>query len=245
MKIKLLEVGFKIIAAGFLVLLFYFTGFVPRMSLNVPEVRIDTIEVNSDMYKVFHLDSFGIETRLERPSASSEVALCVPAAYTNLADNSVDGLFCSDSKLFNANKINSSLKGVFMNINDSCFIRKVNRVSLAELISEELPNLKYAFQQTCLVSNHSPEKFQDNNKFQRRALVEFSNGKWAIVENESSITMNEFAKQLAALGTRNAIYMDMGAWDEGWVKTMRGRLILGKFKTQTKRQSNWLVYTRK
>jgi len=51
-----------------------------------------------------------------------------------------------------------------------------------------------------------------------------------------------FADDLALLGAKTAMNLDMGAWDEGWYRDARGEIVrLGHDRSSTQRQSNWLV----
>jgi hypothetical protein len=97
--------------------------------------------------------------------------------------------------------------------------------------------------QELLVYQGQNKKAAGGSLFQRRALVELVNHRVAVVESESdSLSMHQFGEDLLELGAYNALYLDMGDWDEGWYKTGEQVVKLGNRRTETARQSNWLVF---
>jgi hypothetical protein len=46
-----------------------------------------------------------------------------------------------------------------------------------------------------------------------------------------------------SLGVRDAIYTDMGGWDEGWYRDGVKVRTIGLMRGSTRRQSNWFVMT--
>jgi hypothetical protein len=103
------------------------------------------------------------------------------------------------------------------------------------------------FQQLQLVRDTQALRYgKDVSLFQRRAFVEFNNvfAFPAVVESESELTLQQFADALAAMKIRNALYLDMGGWDEGWIRTADGKqTTIGLIRSQTARQCNWLVFS--
>jgi hypothetical protein len=96
---------------------------------------------------------------------------------------------------------------------------------------------------TAGLSREEPES-RWGSLFQRRALVELAGQRFVVVESMSdSLTMQQFGEDLLELGAYNALYLDMGDWDEGWYKTGKQVVKLGHRRTETGRQSNWLVLT--
>lgn len=88
------------------------------------------------------------------------------------------------------------------------------------------------------------EFHKDQKLFQRRAVVIFVSGKIAMIESKTPITLQEFANDLIKLQVQNAIYTDMGSYDEGWVRSPEDKTVksIGKNRSQTKYQSNWLIF---
>ncbi|RZK61367.1 MAG: hypothetical protein EOO59_05245 [Hymenobacter sp.] len=97
--------------------------------------------------------------------------------------------------------------------------------------------------QELLVLDGKNQKPAGGSLFQRRALVEFAGHRFAVVESASDATdMQQFGDDLVELGAKNALYLDMGDWDEGWYKRAGQVVKLGHRRTETPRQSNWLVF---
>ena len=85
--------------------------------------------------------------------------------------------------------------------------------------------------------------YKDKKLFQRRAIVKLKGNKIAIIESFEHITLAAFTKDLLELGVVDALYTDMGSWDEGWYKDpASGKTItIGRMKMQTDKQCNWVV----
>ncbi|TPG65318.1 hypothetical protein [Hymenobacter nivis] len=97
--------------------------------------------------------------------------------------------------------------------------------------------------QELLVFQGKNQKLAGGSTFQRRALVEWADHRFAVVESlADDVTMQQFGEDLVALGARNALYLDMGGWDEGWYRAGNNVVVLGHWRTDTAQQSNWLVF---
>ncbi len=226
-----------------------FVLFLFSTSVFAQELRTEaTKRPDGDTYTVFHLGELNARITSKRPKPEANTYLCVAAAFTRLNDNGIDGLYISNGSVVNQDRINSTLSAGLLIVNDSLSIMDTKRGRL--LTSNRIGQISEAsgsfFQQMGLVRNGKAETFSDTKPFQRRAVVQFKNGKWAMVENQVPKMLAEFAKDLVSLDVEQALYLDMGAWDEGWYRTENGLEIIGQYKTQTARQSNWLVfYTQK
>jgi hypothetical protein len=95
-----------------------------------------------------------------------------------------------------------------------------------------------------MIESGKAAKFKDLKVFQRRGIAKFKNGKTAIIESNEAITLKVFADDLVELGVQDLLYTDMGSWDEGWYRDpATGKVVvIGKDRSQTKRQSNWVVF---
>lgn len=198
-------------------------------------------------YKIIYKNSAKIDFKIKRPDINdNNNLLCIPGAYTRLDNDSVDGLCICNGHAHNRHGINHSLSGVIEMVNGECTIFRSYRGStltdsLVASIEKQHGSL---FQQTWLLVNDSCAHYKDSSLFVRRAIVKFNTGKTAIAESSEAITLWVFANDLKALGVKDALYTDMGAWDEGWYKNPgHGTVIsLGNNHSQTKRQSNWVVF---
>lgn len=197
-----------------------------------------------------------IECTLEitntRPGKNdSDVVMCCAAAFTRLENDAIDGLYIIRGKVIvpkvnrglgggitihsTGNILDCKIAGTEMGSKlDSTFIEKATRDSV------------YFFQQIQLVRDGLPLVFRkDLSLFQRRAVC-ILNGRAVIVESGTACTLQKFADVLDAAGIDNALYLDMGSWDEGWFRSKNGVInTIGLLRTATRRQSNWIVYRSK
>lgn len=198
---------------------------------------------NGHQYKVFHADGAAVKFVTKRPSKEDKtITLCVPAAFTD-AYQHIDGLAISDGKRVNAN-IDRQLGGACVIIDGDSEVFPTNRGALlTEGLIKSVENAKGSlFQQFQLVKDGVPEGFRDKTLFPRRAWVAFRNGQNALVESEQALTLSQFAKDLADLDVLNAIYTDMGDWDEGWYRDYENKInVLGKARKATDKQTSWLI----
>ena len=86
------------------------------------------------------------------------------------------------------------------------------------------------------------DTFKDNESAQRRALVEFKDLSRALVESREKLTLNQFAEDLYEMSVSDALYTDMGNWDEGWYREQDQIKTIGLLRGSTERQTNWLVF---
>ena len=196
-------------------------------------------------YQIFPQGNFVFEFCITRPSTTdSDIVLCIPAAFTR-HDNKIDGVFISNGVIGNASAINHELGGAMVIENGQCKLLATNKATtLSAAFLESVQKAKGSlFQQFLIVHNGSPATFRDQSKFQRRAIGLTKQGTFKIFESDKAITFSTFNNDLAALGVSEALYFDMGAWDEGWYRAATtGRTItIGQDRSRTDRQSNWLV----
>jgi hypothetical protein len=183
---------------------------------------------------------------LARPGKEdTSVLLCIPAAFTQLTDYSVDGIYISHGKAGNTKKINRSLGGALEIVNGEVSIFPTDKGSrITDSLVDAVVMKKGAlFQQIQMIVNGVPASFKDQKLFQRRGIVLLKDGRVLVAESRKAITLKTFADDLAALGASDLLYTDMGAWDEGWYRDSNGKTIsMGYDHSQTDRQSNWFIF---
>lgn len=236
--------------------------FVSCMQVNADGTKVDADKKDSiaavakdkkwksedEFYTTYHLLDHKIALADQRPSKlDTSIFLCIPAAFTQLDDGSIDGLFIIDGKITDRKKVNRRLGGGLLVVNDGVFIFKTAEGKLlTESWKDSISALKGSFfQQIQMVRDGEALEFNKDQKlFQRRAVVIFRDETIAVVESKSPITLQEFADDLVKMRVYNAIYTDMGSYDEGWVRNPRNRTIevIGDNRTQTRFQSNWLIF---
>lgn len=188
-------------------------------------------------------EPFGLDFQLEniRPQQNDVHYLSVPAAYTSI-NGGIDGLFVNKGIVINP-KINPELNRFCITSKDSIVISDLKNLTNPR-INEVITSKSSVFQQTLLINE---SKLVQCNLFGnaaslRRALIKFSD-KVAIGESNRPVTIKEFQESLLTIGAISAIYLDMGSWSEGWVKTHSGATkILGDNNINTAKQTSWLVF---
>lgn len=198
-------------------------------------------------YTLFYKSNLKIDVSQKRPEKTdNNIFLSFAGAFTDLQTLSVQGLYIDNGKVSNKNNINHSLGGAIKIINGECEIFPTNK---GKLLNDSLINLIVSkkgslFQQIQMVEKGNGAKYKDVKLFQRRAIVKLKGNKTAMIESYENITLATFTTDLLELGAVDALYTDMGAWDEGWYKNPIDNKIItiGRMKTQTDKQCNWVVF---
>lgn len=201
-------------------------------------------------YTIFTTSTSKLDVTLTRPSKTDDnILICTAGAFTDLQNFTVDGLYIDHGKVLNKTKINNSLGGAIKIINGEC---EIFPTSKGKLLTDSLINFIVAkkgslFQQIQMIEKGAGAKYKDVKLFQRRAIVKLKGNKIAIIESYEHITLMSFTTDLLELGAMDALYIDMGAWDEGWYKNPTDNKIttIGRMKTQTDKQCNWVVFKMK
>lgn len=202
-----------------------------------------------EFYTVFYPRTFTAELRTTRPSISdTTIQFCIPVAFTLLDNDSIDGLFIVNGKIEKA-LVNTHLGGgLLIRKNGIDIIKTDDGKLLTKNWSDSIAQRQESFfQQIQLVRNGvALDLHKDQKLFQRRAIVIFQGGEVAVIESKNAIKMQEFADDLVKLKIWNAIYTDMGSFDEGWYRNQTTNRIesIGHNRSQTSQQSNWLIFRR-
>lgn len=197
-------------------------------------------------YTIIYKGSAKMEFENTRPlKADTNILLCIPGAFTRLSDYKIDGLYICKGRVINRDKINHSLGGGIKIEGGEC---AVFSTQYGKLLTDSFINAIAAekgsfFQQIRMIDDAGVANISDEGLTYRRGIAIFSNGEIGIVESIEPVTLETFAKDIYAMGAKSLIYTDMGAWDEGWYRNESGLPVtIGKSRTQTKLQSNWVVF---
>ena len=201
-------------------------------------------------YTIFYKNNLKLGVSLTRPEKTdNNILLCIPGAFTDLQTYMADGLYIDNGKVSNKNKINYTLGGAIKIVDSECVIFPTDK---GKLLTDSLINFVVTkkgslFQQIQMIEKGVGAKYKDVKLFQRRAIAKFKNTKTAVIESYENITLSVFTADLLELGVSDALYTDMGAWDEGWYKNPTDNKIItiGRMKTQTDKQCNWVVFKTK
>ena len=190
----------------------------------------------------FPAEKLSFTTVRPKPTKST-IAMQVPAAFTVVKDRSVDGVYRWNQRVYQADKVNKTLHGTLVIRKDGSISIEQTKNGEGALELAEDPANKFSFQQVLLVHEGVVQIRPDDKEWQRRAVAQYADGHWAIIESTDDLMLNDFSRDLVELGIVQAIYLDMGAWDEGWYKlNARSKaIVIGKNKSQTGRQTNWLL----
>jgi hypothetical protein len=215
-------------------------------TLTVASLRTETKKtVSGNTYTIFYKDDLRINVSLKRPDKNDNtILLCIPGAYTDLVSLKVDGLFIDNGTVYNKNKVNHTLGGAIKIIKGDCEIFPTKK---GTLLNDSLVNLVVAqkgslFQQIQMIEKGIGARYKDVKEFQRRAIVKLKGNKTAVIESYEHITLTAFTKDLLELGVQDALYTDMGSWDEGWYRKGKEVITIGRIRSQTDKQCNWVVF---
>jgi hypothetical protein len=212
-----------------------------------PQVRVEEKQTQrGSRYTVFYPQHLAVGVVTQRPQATdARCQLSVAAAYTDLdTDQPLDLLVCQGHLRQTAATV-GFLNGVLTIVGDTLAIGRVapgQAPPQAQLVQASQRQGTVLLQEL-LVFEGKNQRQAGGSVFQRRALVEFANRQCAVVESVADdLEIKQFADDLLELGAKNALYLDMGDWDEGWYRDGSRVITLGHRRTHTARQSNWLVF---
>lgn len=227
------------------------SGIALSLSSGYPEKPLRVTYKKSEAgnhYTFFHQDGFLFSFDTTRPSREDKtVFLCIAGAFTRLEDGKIDGFYMKNGKAFNSKKVNHGIGGALVIRNGKIDIPdtkkgKIFNDSLIQVLKNQKASV---FQQIKIVSEGIASGFKDESLFQRRAIIIDKAGNAAVVESSKPMTLKQFSSDLAALGAQQALYTDMGGWDEGWFRDEKNYPVtIGKILTSTSRQCNWVTLRR-
>ncbi|HEY9732209.1 MAG TPA: hypothetical protein V6C89_09860 [Drouetiella sp.] len=210
------------------------------------ELQPERVKVKSGVtYTLFPQGKLRFDFVVSRPAeANKDIFLCVPAAFTT-PENKIDGIYIANGAIGDARSPNQELGGALIIRNGKGQLVSTDRgKSITEDLLKSLEKSKGSlYQQFLIVHDCKPAPFRDKSEFQRRAVFETTDGKLGVVESDHAVSFNVFNADLVELGIKEALYCDMGAWDEGWYRCNPKAAVIriGHDRSLTKRQSNWLL----
>lgn len=210
----------------------------------LPQGLIVKSKIVSTSYTVFYQGKLEISFEVRRPSKKdNNIFLCIPAAFTS-SSGEIMGLAISNGNIV-VEKVNHGMDGALEIIGGKGKILFTDKGKFLTgfLIAEIVLDGGSLLQQYQIVKDGQAESFRDKSFFQRRAVVIFEDGQMAVVETKENITLNQFSEDLIEMKIINALYTDMGSWSEGWYRKPNSSVvIIGRNKSQTAQQTNWLIF---
>ncbi|UAM99118.1 phosphodiester glycosidase family protein [Polaribacter litorisediminis] len=215
------------------------------LEIENPFVRKLQTEASTCLIIQFVPKGLDIKLHSVRPSFNDSTYFCVPAAFTS-PETTIEGVFIENGKVVNKVK-NNGINGFVMFSKNECIIDKLENLS-DSIMATSISKNHNLFQQILLVNNSNIVKcelFKDR-KNTRRAIIKYGNGAIFIAETHRPVTILEFQKALVEIGVKDALYLDMGSWSEGWYRSSScERLRIGELFSNTSKQTNWLTFERK
>jgi hypothetical protein len=207
-------------------------------NLKIENAELEVTEIG--VLKLFAPKNLTVSLYSKRPQKNSKIYLVVPAAFTD-PTTKIDGLFIENGNYISS-RINKKLNGVCIIFNNK--VQFINSVALNEnLVNDVITKKQSLFQQVLLVFNSKIVECPlfKNDLNLRRAIVEIKNH-FYIVQSKTKTSILDFQNSLITIQVKNAIYLDMGTYSEGWYRENNKVISIGETMTQTNRQSNWLVF---
>jgi hypothetical protein len=197
-------------------------------------------------YHIYDKGKLDIAWQTTRPvKTDDKIKFCIPAAFTTTT-GTVVGIYSVDGKVGNRKRVSKPIGGAVL-IEDGKFqiFPSGNGAKFTPQFISSLETRKASlFQQFQVVQDGTPARFKDKKIFQMRAIAKFSDGREGVVESDTAIDFKTFNADLVAMGVKDAIYTDMGAWDEGWYRDAKsGALVpIGNDRSKTNKQTNWVTF---
>lgn len=196
-------------------------------------------------YTLFYQGDLAATFELKRPKQTdNSVLFCIPCAFTSYV-GSIDGVYIYDGKVHHRHFVSDQIggAGIIQNGNFELIPTDKGKVLTNNFLNDLAKKRATLFQQFLIVQDGVPAHFKDKTLFQRRAITKMKDGQTAIVESKSAITLSQFAQDLKDAGAKNALYTDMGAYDEGWYRDAdKAVKSIGLDRSLTSKQTNWLTF---
>lgn len=189
------------------------------------------------------------EVTTARPlKGDSSVIFVCAAAFTRLDNGLIDGLFIENGIVIVRNVNRTLGGGIIISSSTSKHVPEILGTEMGARLDsafvDSMVNIGASFfQQIQMVRDGQSLVFRkDVSRFQRRAICIW-HGQPVIIESTLPCTLQKFADVMKNCGIQNALYLDMGSWDEGWFRDENFELhTIGQMRNQTKKQSNWLKF---
>lgn len=214
---------------------------VPCLSANVLTPKRSKCSSGVE-YTWYEQGNFNFDFAIRRPlPRNSDICLVVPCAFTT-PDNQIDGIaICNGVRI---GSVNHELGGAAVFQQGKCTLLDSGKGTLLneKFLTAVQKHKGSLLQQFLIVHNGKAANFKDKSKFQRRAIYETTRGRFGVIESTTPVSFETFNNDLVEMGIKEALYCDMGAWDEGWYRATTDKVVtIGLDRSRTFRQSNWVL----
>lgn len=204
-----------------------------------PQIEVhDSPDKKLVIYQPVDLQCYFTKTR---PVCDQNTYLSVPAAFTTPAYD-IDGMAIENGIIIQP-KINPKLTGCCIVSPESVEFFAGNTGNIKTYAQLAKKNKSGFFQQMLLVKDYLlfTCALFGNKKDYRRAMVEW-NQSFAIIESKDPMSIKAFQDAMIALSVKNAVYLDMGSWSEGFYFDGTKIVKIGHDNRSTDKQRSWVVF---
>lgn len=194
-------------------------------------------------YLLLEWNNLSIDITGERPDkANTTVQICIPVTPPDSTLFKIRHFHCLDGVCCPKERYNRELTGGVL-VKDGklslVFPKSEKQVdSLAQICAQTGADF---IQLNPVLKNGEIQALDNHSKYQCRAIVSFKDGRLGIIETEKHNTAYGFAQDLLKFGVENAVFTATGLYDEGWYQYAGVAVPMGRLKTRTRDQENWLI----
>jgi len=178
--------------------------------------------------------------RPERGDVTNQI--CLPLTAPDSSEYQIKYFHCIDGDCCPTERYNNQLLGGLLIENEELKLVFPKNLNDIKSIQAECQESGSSFIQLRPILENGNVLASDGSlKFQCRALVTFKDGSVRMIETEKHNTSYGFAEDLKKFGVVNAVLIATGVHDEGWYYYANVPVSLGRLKSKSSEQENWLV----
>ena len=179
-------------------------------------------------------------TRPDRNDAKNQI--CIPLTPPDSTEFKIKYFHCIAGDCCSEERYNTKIPGGIVVRNAEIEIVFPKNMAAVDSIKSICKSSKSSFVQLKPVLENGKNVAADaRTKAQRRAIVTYKDGSMGIIETEKHNTPYGFAEDLKKFDVVNAVMTSTGIYDEGWYYYATVPVAIGRLKSRTKDQENWLV----
>lgn len=179
-------------------------------------------------------------TRPDRNNSANQI--CIPLTPPDSSEYKLKYFHCIEGDCSPDERYNDNLPGGILIRNGKIEIVFPQNFAAVDSIKSICESSKSSFTQLKpVLQNGKNVAIDARTKLQRRAIVSFKDGSIGIIETEKHNTPHGFAEDLKKFDVVNAVMTITGVYDEGWYYYATVPVAMGRLKSRTRDQENWLV----
>lgn len=197
---------------------------------------------NGKQYQILYWNDLNADVTLERPDREDpKNQICISLVASDSSGAPLRHFNIIQGKASDISKFNPAYNAGILTKDGKLSIHFVEQSGIDEI--KQLCGSNGSFVQLRPVLRDGVALVNDNRKkFQCRAIVEFNDGRVALIETLKHNTLRGFTEDLIHFDVKNAVTTVTGVLDEGWYYYAKVPVALGRLRTYTDQQTNWLVF---